>query len=1000
MMRRGKRIELSGVEVTRMGQRGVLARYPVHFHNMRFAFDVKPFIKDSSIHDNFQRCLVVHESHGVTVQNNVAYNTTGHCYFLEDGGEHGNVFNSNIGILANSIAGANQLLPSDDRAAIFWITNPNNTWINNVAVEGTHGFWFAMPQKPRNLGKIYWDSDPFMSPRRIPLGAFEGNVAHSNLQNGLHIDEMEAADGTTEIADYIPQLGPYTDVYPYGGAYVEARFSKIIAYKNRDSAVWGKTGLHFTECIFQDNSRGFMVNGKTVLSYSHITGETDNVGNPISLWGQPALARSYPSRWGTYGELLEGHSSYDNGGPQFSVGNVFENFVSTPARRAAALVPLQHGPFMLYPRNHFGHNLTFINSNRIYINYGNNDCEYGWNVLDADGSVTGIPGGAWIQSNETHFQREGCEWKVEWNAYVCPLFGEGYVQFSLVSPTFPGAAGGAGTGYDIPKTGARTIRGIVRPLGSDYYSGPKGEMQGGVLSSGFQYMHNVIARRSYSFEFYTDDGTPSFTPSTFSLFLGSSNPGDWVVFALPYPSGTTFTISKIRYPAGNNAPVDSFSKLTTNTYFFDNVTNHLYLLLQNDYSGQEFSDLFGYGVADAGFYNPLFIKASCGSKCQPTLTGVPPQFTLPPNLISETYSATLQGCQSLDSTDSQNAGKAFFFLHPNAESGNKELHYRIHHDLEGSGYSLSILNGPISQKGLSLVSQSIPFSTTGSSGIWYISRAQWEKLARGLLYVSLSDFNGKEILRGQIECSGTCSNPPKAYSDLSDACKPAYDTLSIYSENSLASPIDFTAWDKTNLTTNFAYTSDVLCGSTSLRFEFAPYANAFLVHWYNSAKDLVLDPKFKSLEFFAKVAPGFGSIPISVGSYSEYSEQTSNPMGPQNVDNFVLDETTWSRVRIPISKLGFGKFIGKVKSVYISFNQYPYKAGALLIDEWRWSTEEDTAISELSSFEIRKSSVICTDSPSGFTSIVGNEDGKTALLSSSSMINLPVILIVLIQLLL
>ena len=35
----------------------------------------------------FYRCVTVHGTHGVNVINNVAYNTFGHCYFLEDGGE-------------------------------------------------------------------------------------------------------------------------------------------------------------------------------------------------------------------------------------------------------------------------------------------------------------------------------------------------------------------------------------------------------------------------------------------------------------------------------------------------------------------------------------------------------------------------------------------------------------------------------------------------------------------------------------------------------------------------------------------------------------------------------------------------------------------------------------------------------------------------------------------------------------------------------------------------
>eukprot|EP01117_Protostelium_nocturnum_P016557 TRINITY_DN657_c0_g1_i1.p1 TRINITY_DN657_c0_g1~~TRINITY_DN657_c0_g1_i1.p1 ORF type:complete len:1272 (+),score=378.16 TRINITY_DN657_c0_g1_i1:136-3951(+) len=980
MMRKGKRIELSGIEVTRMGQKGVLARYPVHFHNMRFAFDIKPFIKDSSIHDNFQRCLVIHESHGVTVSNNVAFNTFGHCFFLEDGGEHGNVFDSNLGVYTQpTVAGTGQLIPSDDRPAIFWITNPNNTWTNNVAVGGHFGFWFGMPVKPRNLGKIYWDNDPFMFPRQLPLGLFDSNVAHSNFQNGVHIDDMETSNGETELADYRPMEGPYTDYYPYGVRPLEARFTRTLAYKNRDFGIWGKTGLHFDECVLQDNAKGFMVNGRTVLSNSLITGESDNVGNPVSIYGRPVESRSYPSRWGDINQDLQGHSSYDNGGPQFSVRNTFVNFVSTPDRKAGALVPIFHGPFMLYPRNQFGHELSFINANRVYINYGPADCEYGWNILDADGSVTGINGGAWIQSNETHFQRDGCNWKEEWNAYVCPLFAEGYIQFSLTSDSAPSAAGGAGTGYDIPKTGGRTIRSIVRPLGSDYYTGVKGQMQGASLS-GFQYMHNLIARRSYSLEFYTDDGTPSYTPSSFTINMQSSSPGDWIIFALPYPSGTTFSGKQLNYPYGDLSEVDSVSKLTPTTFYYDSDTNHLYLLFVNNDVGAQVSDVFGYGVSDAGYYAPLQIQASCGGGCQPTLKGVPPIPTLPSALNAESYIADLQGCQSIVTPSSSNSGKAFFFFHPESFSGNRELHYKFFHDLKGTGLSISILDGAIGAEGKSLVTQSIATGTTASAGIWYLSRNQWEKLVAGNLYASIMDSDGKEVLRGQIQCSGSCSKPSKSAASLYDVCKPSYETLPVYTDN-LISPISTSAWDTSSITVDPSYTADVLCGSSALRFGFQAKNNALLFSYWGSQKDLVLDSRFKSLEFFVKVAPGYGSIPLSVGCYTESGEQSMVNVKGDEIDNYVIDETVWSRVRISVSRLELDTFSGKLKNLIITYNRYPYVAGDVIIDEVRWITEEAQAITEQSDVSVATAgSPICSGRPS----IVGAKDTNQNAQSSAT----------------
>jgi cell migration-inducing and hyaluronan-binding protein len=43
--------------------------------------------------------VTVHGTNNIRVENNVAYNNVGHCYFLEDGVEHGNQYLNNLGML-------------------------------------------------------------------------------------------------------------------------------------------------------------------------------------------------------------------------------------------------------------------------------------------------------------------------------------------------------------------------------------------------------------------------------------------------------------------------------------------------------------------------------------------------------------------------------------------------------------------------------------------------------------------------------------------------------------------------------------------------------------------------------------------------------------------------------------------------------------------------------------------------------------------------------------
>src|SRR5579864_3324474 len=87
---------VDGVEFNRMGQNMTLARYPIHWHLIGDAQG--QYIKNASLHDTYNRCVTVHGTNFLRVENNVTYNTVGHCFFLEDGAEHGNEFVRNLAI--------------------------------------------------------------------------------------------------------------------------------------------------------------------------------------------------------------------------------------------------------------------------------------------------------------------------------------------------------------------------------------------------------------------------------------------------------------------------------------------------------------------------------------------------------------------------------------------------------------------------------------------------------------------------------------------------------------------------------------------------------------------------------------------------------------------------------------------------------------------------------------------------------------------------------------
>eukprot|EP00978_Attheya_sp_CCMP212_P013159 scaffold32954_cov51-Attheya_sp.AAC.1 len=141
---------IDGVEFTRVGQKGKVGRYPFHWHRVG---DVSgQYIKNSSIHGSFHRCITIHNSQRATVIGNTCYDFLGHGFFLEEGNEVNNVLQYNLGIYGRKIlkgavlASDNNMHPADrfPGPATFWVSNPDNDIRYNAAVgcEGS-GYWMS-----------------------------------------------------------------------------------------------------------------------------------------------------------------------------------------------------------------------------------------------------------------------------------------------------------------------------------------------------------------------------------------------------------------------------------------------------------------------------------------------------------------------------------------------------------------------------------------------------------------------------------------------------------------------------------------------------------------------------------------------------------------------------------------------------------------------------------------------------------------------------------------
>jgi hypothetical protein len=136
---------LEQVEVRQAGQAFRLGRYPVHLH-MNGALP-ETYMKGCAIHHTYNRAMTMHGTNNTLVANNVAFDTMGHQFFIEDGSEEQNTYDGNLAVLARQ---SHALLVTDTTPANFWLTNPNNTVINNVAGGSTagYGFWYRCVSDP------------------------------------------------------------------------------------------------------------------------------------------------------------------------------------------------------------------------------------------------------------------------------------------------------------------------------------------------------------------------------------------------------------------------------------------------------------------------------------------------------------------------------------------------------------------------------------------------------------------------------------------------------------------------------------------------------------------------------------------------------------------------------------------------------------------------------------------------------------------------------------
>jgi cell migration-inducing and hyaluronan-binding protein len=443
---------VEGVEFNRMGQNLTLARYPIHWHLV--GEGQGQYIRNSAIHDTYNRCVTVHGTNNLQVENNVTYNSVGHCFFLEDGIETGNQYVHNLGIMTkchtskscvptnlaptglraggNGQSSKDVLIPSDNTVSMFWITNPDNVYRDNVAAGSDQiGFWFATPVHPTGA----FEGTPASAatwPRRIRPREFKNNVGHSNFdsfmfdRNPTPTGTFSVAGGNAHTAKENPADG--------NSRTVESLIENFTSYKNRNGGVWTRGEMKvFKNLKVADSAIGFTSASGSLgrdiftsrVTESLFVGETENIGNPRTP-EEIAYGRSLPKP-----ELpdfpIRGYEYYDL---RHDVDNVtFVNYQDNATRKTGAISYLMYTQFGVSNENSI-EKAKFVNAKPVYFppsterKWASDTGGTSYNRAgfhDKDGSVGGVPD-SYIFVNSgpaANANAADCKIMEDWGARVC-----------------------------------------------------------------------------------------------------------------------------------------------------------------------------------------------------------------------------------------------------------------------------------------------------------------------------------------------------------------------------------------------------------------------------------------------------------------------------------------------------------------------------------------------------------------------------------------------------
>ncbi|MCX6181744.1 MAG: Ig-like domain-containing protein, partial [Bacteroidetes bacterium] len=540
----GCKAYVSGVELFRMGQAGLMGRYPFHWH---MAGDVSgQYIKNSAVHHSYQRAVTVHASQNATVESNVCYDIKGHGIFLEDGNETKTLIKDNLISYVHKPDANNVIRPSDvfnlptrnDGPAGIWVSHPTNDLVNNAVSSCGSGIWYALLEHPD--GPSY---DPTVWVNNQPLGNVDGNRTHG-CYSGFIVDFADVENRTKT-----------------GGGHYNAPPGQVV--KNA-------TSFHCMRTLWWRGSSATFENAMTANPYSH------QGGNVFTFYGvfKNSLMVGYSANQTSSPDvMMHGTGIYD--GSQELIDCHFENFDKDNQAAITGIGGASKNLPMTLERctknkSHIMQSPVIHSADELHV--------YSSLLLDKTGSFLGAPN--------------------TWGVYDHPYLIDD-VNFTKVDNqpsigTYTTKIPFARLRYTIPGFNDNTPN---KPLlysdfgdGSPAYNRPLGPHWEMPLA--------VNTNRMYRFRF--PDGIPA--RSLFSYM--ESRKGDKIKFfieGVPYElivKNSTFSLYNNNTPIRKVNNINELHAASDNVYFYSAAEKRMYFQLVNrgEYAGENIEMLVPSGV--------------------------------------------------------------------------------------------------------------------------------------------------------------------------------------------------------------------------------------------------------------------------------------------------------------------------------------------------------------------------------------------------------------------